>query len=156
MIREMGKKTQAIRFPSQLTWSRDMLKSAATEKNGHNLRKYQEAYNKHTIIGYRAKPCPWHTSDNIEKDLQMPANLWEVGNNLRSLYSPKPQDQRIDVCIIDTGQLACQSQSILQPSGSPTLHGRCIMNACPSHSPLLAEVFCNGGLEGRRSKVLTI
>ena len=76
----------------------------------------------------------------------MQVKLWEVESKLRNLYSPKPQDQQIDVCIIDTGQLVCQSLSVLpsQSSGSLTLHChlwrcQCPMKAC--HLPLPAGIL---------------
>lgn len=76
----------------------------------------------------------------------MQVKLWEVESKLRNLYSPKPQDQQIDVCIIDTGQLVCQSLSVLpsQSSGSLTLHChlwrcQCPMKTC--HLPLPAGIL---------------
>lgn len=65
---------QATMFPSQLTWSRVISNSVATMERsvGHNLREdiNNKKWVQRTVIGYRAKPCPCHASENIQKYLQ--------------------------------------------------------------------------------------
>ena len=127
-------------FPSQLTWSRDILKSAATGKKTVIIwDKYQQARTNILLLDIG----PNHAHDIAEiifkKICRCQSIYWEVGNKLRSLYSPKPQGQQIDVYIIDTGQLVCQSLSVLQFLGSATPHGRCPMKAC--HLPLPEDIL---------------
>ena len=114
-------------FPSQLTWSREMLKSAATERKRVITWRYQEAITNILLLDIG----PNHAHDIAEiifkKIYRCQSIYLEKENKLKNLYSLKPQDQQIDVCIIDTWQLAYQSPSA---PGSPSLQWRCLMKAC--------------------------